>query len=242
MATEIIIHALPDGAAVSFPFELKDAFRARFRSAKWSAQERRWRVGIRSVKRLEQWACEVRASGLLDAMRDEEEREMGERELARLREELRGLTKRRRELAAGRLDVERIVADAAELRARLEEERTRVGRMRAEAEAAAEAARAERASVEAVVAEAVNLTEVDAALHELRRITPGNARDRAVHERCTAVVGKALMHLAELHVTSDGLRAVATHNYNRFDRDGRPWRDDYTFRVMTDEEVARMEG
>ena len=61
-----------------------------------------------------------------------------------------------------------------------------------------EAAQVERAGVEAVVAEAVDLTEVDAALHELRRIAPANAKDRAVHSRCTAVVGETLGRLAEL--------------------------------------------
>ena len=56
MTKTIKIIRLNSGAAVKFPFDLKDKFRRIFPSAKWNSGEKQWEVGSRSVVRLEQWA------------------------------------------------------------------------------------------------------------------------------------------------------------------------------------------
>ena len=58
----MIITKTQTGFSVKFAFELKDAFKVAFPTAKWSPDDRAWTVGVRSEKRLAQFAEEVKAA------------------------------------------------------------------------------------------------------------------------------------------------------------------------------------
>ena len=58
----MIITKTSSGFSAKFAFELKDAFKAAFPSAKWDSDERCWKVGVRSEKRLIQFAEEIKAA------------------------------------------------------------------------------------------------------------------------------------------------------------------------------------
>jgi len=51
----IAVAPLANGFAVTFPFELKESFKAAFKTSKWNADDKYWPVGVRSKKRLDQW-------------------------------------------------------------------------------------------------------------------------------------------------------------------------------------------
>jgi hypothetical protein len=86
MSKVIEITKTARGAAISFPFEYKDAFKKRFPSAKWNAEEKVWTVGANSGERLEQFADAMQQN--LDMRLEREEREMTAEELHKLRDSL----------------------------------------------------------------------------------------------------------------------------------------------------------
>ena len=62
----MIITKTQGGFSAKFAFELKDAFKTVFPTAKWDQDSRAWKVGVRSEKRLLQWAEEIKpAEGAL---------------------------------------------------------------------------------------------------------------------------------------------------------------------------------
>ena len=73
-----------DARYVSFPFELKDAFREVFPNAKWNPTSREWQVVKGSEQRLVDWVKEVEASGILQAMLDQETARLSEEEVLQL--------------------------------------------------------------------------------------------------------------------------------------------------------------
>lgn len=78
---KIIIH---DDQYISFPFELKDAFREAFPNAKWNPTRREWKVVKGAKQRLKDWVKEVEASGPLQEMLDQETARLSEEEVLRL--------------------------------------------------------------------------------------------------------------------------------------------------------------
>lgn len=71
-----------DGFSVKFPFELKDAFKEAFKTAKWDQDQRVWKVGPRSEARLKQFAEECES--LATTISEKEETEMSASELEKL--------------------------------------------------------------------------------------------------------------------------------------------------------------
>lgn len=81
-----------DGRAISFPYTLKDAFRAEFPSAKWNPTQKLWEVGPRSKSRLAAWAAE--ANETATAALIAEERDFTEAELAATRRQMDEINQR----------------------------------------------------------------------------------------------------------------------------------------------------
>lgn len=73
-----------DDRYISFPFELKDAFREAFPNAKWNPTRREWKVVKSAEQRLADWVKEVEASGQLQEMLDHETARLSEEEVLRL--------------------------------------------------------------------------------------------------------------------------------------------------------------
>ena len=87
MNTEIHI----DGQNISFPFELKDIFRDTFKSAKWNAKTRQWRVAKGAEGRLLDWVEQVKASGILEEMKAQETARLSEENVQHLQNALQHL-------------------------------------------------------------------------------------------------------------------------------------------------------
>lgn len=208
-----------EGAAAKFPFELKDAFRKAFPSAKWNSFAKQWEVGSKSVKRLQQWIAEVDASGVEAELAARDEADMSEKEVAALAADIAAV---RREIDAARAAA--VAADEA--RARAEELRAQLAAARAELEAAkAEKATAEAAAeavaqdVEARVAHIATRARIDALRGEMKRNWIPKAYAKPLFEDAQSKLRQIFRDLREAGVECEAARLAANANFNRKDRD-----------------------
>lgn len=184
----ISISLRASGAAVAFPFELKDAFRAAFPSAKWEPSAKVWTVGPRSVKRLKSWVAEVEASGIVEELATRDEREMSANEVKRLRIQLSNMCRALEKENSSKESAEALKSEADMLRAHLTAIASEYDAAKAAADAvAAEAAKA-TAEMSVKVQRTVNIEALGEALHKLRALRPAQAAERVKHEKYTKVV------------------------------------------------------
>ena len=208
-----------EGAAVQFPFELKDAFRKAFPSAKWNSLAKQWEVGSKSVKRLQQWIAEVDASGVEAEIAARDEGDMSEKEVDALVADIAAV---RREVAAARAAT--VAADEA--RARSEELRAQLDAARAELEAAKVAKVAAEAAAEAVaqdvearVAHIATRQRIEALRGEMKRNLVPKAYAKTLFEDAQSKLRQIFRALREAGVECEAARLAANANFNRKDRD-----------------------
>ena len=219
-AATLVITPLGKDFAIAFPFELKDRFRKAFPRGRWDPQRRVWTVGPRSRRRLEEWADEVRSSGILKELEARDERDLSEKELTELRHTLL-------QLRSSLDDAEQARAQAREMMDRAMEVRTELDVMRPRLDAAkrdAELAKRERDQVQmdlwARLEGIVDLSEIERLrsdmLREWRQQKAANReRFEPLQKRMRAI--RDAMHA--VGVTSRAVRLAVTANYNRPDRD-----------------------
>jgi hypothetical protein len=208
-----------EGAAAKFPFELKDAFRDAFPSAKWNSVAKQWEVGGKSVARLQQWLAKVDASGVEAELAARDEADMSEKDLAALASSVEAV---RSEIAAARAG--KTVADEA--RARADALRNQLAAARAELEAAkAEKAAAEAASeaavadVEARVAHIATRDVIEKLRGEMRRNWIPKSFAKPLFEESQSKLRGIFRALREAGVECEAARLAANANFNRKDRD-----------------------
>lgn len=207
----VVITPLASGFAISFPFSWKNKFRESFPTAKWNPAEKRWEVGPRSGKRLEQWVEVMRP--LMDADAAAEQAEFDTVELERLREYAARL---RREIEVARGDA----AHAAEVAAELQRVRADVEVAKAELAAAQKDAATLAAQVGAALADVIDMHAVKEAHCEMRRQFGGvGAQARERWDAAQEVLRAAEATLAGLGIASRGISKLAHLNFNRPDRD-----------------------
>lgn len=207
----VSITPISTGFAISFPFGWKNKFRESFPSAKWNPAEKRWEVGPRSGKRLEQWAEVMRP--LMDADAAAEQAEFNTVELERLREYAERL---RREIEAARGDA----AHAAEVAAALQRERENVEALKAELSAAKQEAANLAAQVKEALDGAIDMSAVQDAHREMCRWYGCVGADAREHwGGAQDVIRAAEAALAALGIASKGISKLARLNLNRPDRD-----------------------
>lgn len=207
----VVITPLSTGFAISFPFSWKNKFRESFPTAKWNPAEKRWEVGTRSGKRLEQWAEVMRP--LVDADAAAEQAEFDAVELERLREYAARL---RREIEAARSDA----AHAAEVAAALQREREGVEALKADLADARQEAAVLSAQVKEALDGAIDMSAVEAAHREMCRwygCVGQQAREQ--WGIAQSVLAKAEGDFARLGIASRGISRLARMNLNRPDRD-----------------------
>lgn len=207
----INITKIEGGFTIKFPYGLKDRFRSEFPSAKWNPAEKRWEVGPRSGKRLEQWAAVMQP--LADDLAVADQVEYDQAELARLNEQIRRV---RREIEIRRGNAEKAAAVAAALAqakqeiAALQEE---LARARQDEEAA-------RLRIEAQIAGVLDVPAMEAAHKEMRQqYNCVGATARQKWEKARAVFLGAEETLERLGLVSSGISHLAHLNFNRPDRD-----------------------
>lgn len=207
----VTITPIASGFAIVFPFGWKNKFRESFPSARWNPAEKRWEVGPRSSKRLEQWVEVMRP--LMDADAAAERAEFDTVELERLREYAERL---RREIEAARGDA----AHAAEVAAALKHERERVDALKAELSAAKQEAANLAAQVKEALDGAIDMSAVQDAHREMCRWYGCVGADAREHwGGAQDVIRAAEAALAALGIASKGISKLARLNLNRPDRD-----------------------
>lgn len=221
------------GATVAFPFELKDAFRNAFPSAKWNAAAKVWTVGSRSITRLNDWADKIRTSGILAELEVNEELELSNREIDRLSVEIAKV----REM----LKAAKATADAAAAaRARAAQLSVELDGMKAElASATDKKIEAENSAAEAArsVAEVVATVASEAEVTMLRNGMVADARrpspdTREAFAKKRARMSDILAALNNAGLTSAVVRRCATADWNRTMRDQSPLRIAVEFELV----------
>lgn len=215
----VVIIPMDKGAAAKFPFKLKDDFRKKFPSAKWNRTEKRWEVGPRTIKRLEQWAAEVEQAA--DALKRIEQMELTEREINETREVVAKLEcdLREQEKKSGTLETY-----IEELNATCELLATRGAQLKAVSKGVAaleEHAKARRAEIYERLAIVIDFGAIDEAKQNMRRYHSdvGATAKRMFHE-AQEVIKRERTRLAEAGLHSAELDYLANANFNRPDRDG----------------------
>ena len=199
------------GFAIKFPYSLKERFRDDFPSAKWNPAEKRWEVGPRSGKRLEQWAEAVQP--LADALAVADEVEYSQAALTRLNEQVRRTC---REIEIRRGNVEKATAVAAALEGKQQE----IAALRKELEQVRHEEEAARQRVEAQIAGVLDMNALDDAHREMRRqYDCVGAAARQKWEKARNVFLGAEETLERLGLVSVGISQLAHMNFNRPDRD-----------------------
>ena len=199
------------GFAIKFPYELKDRFRTEFPSAKWNPVDKRWEVGPRSGKRLEQWSAVMQP--LADAIATADQVEYDQAELARLNEQIRRV---RREIEIRRGNVEKAAAVAAALVQAKQE----IAALQAELAQVRQEEEVARLQSEAKIAGVLDMPAIEAARKEMRRqynCVGAVARQRWNEAR--EVFLEAEASLEKLGLVSSGISQLAHMNFNRPDRD-----------------------
>lgn len=228
--TAIAVRVTKEGFAVRFPFELKDSFKATFKSAKWNPSSKEWNVGPRSRKRLDAWIDAVQ--GAADEIAAADEADLTAEELARVEREVAAV---RAEIAARRAErgtAEALLADLDARRATLDG----LAAERDEARAAAtEAADAVRARVDAVVSVA-DLEHDYAAMRRLFGMSRTSARRRE-YEAHESDLRAGVAALRRAGLRSPALDAALDANWNRPDRDKGAFGRAVTFEAVVDDDA-----
>jgi hypothetical protein len=214
----IEMHTLEKGFAVSFPFALKDNFRAAFPSAKWNPYTKHWVVGPRSGKRLEQWIAATEGAAQAAAHLDQVEYDQAglaalETELAQVEadlkakaDEIEALGKQKRTLA--------------ELRAALDASKEALVHVEMEAEAAQAEVEAEKAAIDALLEPIVNRSALEAAIADMARHHQSvGAKAREAFDEAQAIVIRERNKLRAAGWYNEFIEDVADANFNRPDRD-----------------------
>ncbi len=220
MNKHIELTKLDRGAALKFPYQMKDQFRKAFPSAKWNAAEKQWEVGPRSIKRLQQWIDEVNSSGVVDEIAEREEREMNERELEELRRTIDDINydieKQKDELF--RLEDTR--AAIAKAKAELEEKRDDLADIRKQRDAAAASVEAARREVHEIVADVVDIEEIESARREMRKtMKVAKSWASAQYSDAASSLRDIRDRLEEAGIKCEAINAALRANKNRADRD-----------------------
>lgn len=210
---------LTSGAGVQFPFELKDQFRSAFPSAKWNRDAKRWEVGSRSIKRLDQWIEQITASGIIEDLAARDEVDMSERELEDLR---RDLDRVRREIGSAeesRAEAEARRRESEELRKKLEAAKAEIAAARESAEKAKAEADAAAADVEARIAHITTRGEIEGVRSDMRKnwFMKSYARER--FQDAQKKMKKIRDDLGEFGIECRAVNLAAAANFNRPDRD-----------------------
>ncbi len=206
------------GYDVIYPFQLKDAFKAAFPSARWDKQRRVWTAGPRMRKRLEQWAQEINSTNTLAAIAALEEADLNEREINALHQELRAI-----EAAAGSAEtrLERVQANRIKLEglvASLDAAKTALASAEAAVAAEIEAENAAKAAINAFLDRFVDRRLIEQRASEMERMK-NDYRKKALYLSAQAELVQQRSRLAQAGKGWRWLDWLVGANFNRPDRD-----------------------
>lgn len=219
-AFEIIISKVEDGFEAQFPFELKDAFRKLFPSAKWISDKKAWKVGPRTGKRLEQWKESVDASGFLMKLTELEEKEFTQADTQRLQQQLEDLAEELEAARGKKKSLETLKEAMGRALNLVEAKKTELKALGDDNARLEKETQAQMVTVETTLRTAVDMDKVLTAKAKMARVA-GKVGGRAKEEfvEAQAVISKELAQLKAHGFLSVGLCMLVGANFNRPDRD-----------------------
>ncbi len=219
MTHKIELIKTSSGAAAQFPFELKDAFRKAFPSAKWNASAKQWEVGSRSVTRLEQWIDEVKKSGIIEEMNSLEEADIAERELNDLAAAVASI---RASIDAAHVSKERAderKAQSQELSEKLEGMKSDLEAAKAKKQASEEAAEAAAQDVEARIAHITTPAQINALRATMKKNFIPKSYATGPFNEAQSKLRAIRDELEEAGIECRAVSLAVSANKNRRDRD-----------------------
>lgn len=200
-----------NGFSVQVPFSLKDMFRTSFPSAKWNSVEKRWHVGPRSLKRLEQWIAESKDAA--EQLKVSEELPLRDDELRRLRSEIADTLK-------GIDSLEELRAEANESLQLIEQAKAELDRVREIARKERNELAAERTRIDDLLSGVIDMARMREVAKEMAHtMNPAISTQRRRFKELQEWVIEQRGKLAEAGLSCDAVDWLATANLNRPDRD-----------------------
>lgn len=207
----IEINEISNGFSIKFPFELKDAFKAAFKSAKWNADYKRWEVGLRSLARLQAWKSEAELAA-------ESVLAMDEANL--VNEDLKNVQR----------ELDRVIADTGKLddlkastniaRRQLENAKAQLAKAKELKKAAEIALANERNAVVSKLNEVIDVDAVKDAINVMgKNMVPADRAKKERFEDARKTVKDARDKLRSAGFSCAVLELAAIANVNRPDRD-----------------------
>lgn len=220
MTYTVHIIEIEKGAAVKFPFELKNQFRRAFRSAKWNAREKQWEVGQRSFKRLQGWIDEVNASGIVEQIETRDQTEMTEQELRGLRTDLNEIKKNIEAASNSISTLADIKIEIEETKVALATKRDELEVIKEKREELAKQVESERVDVHAIVSNVVDIDEIEEARGEMRKhMRIAKAWASAKYEEAEVRLRDMRDRLEDAGIECEAIETALRANKNRPDRD-----------------------
>jgi len=220
MKKSIQLVKLASGAAVKFPFEMKNQFRSNFKSAKWNATEKQWEVGPRSIKRLQNWIDEVNGSGIVEELATRDEREMNDREIKQLRAKLKEISLNIEHKARSLEELEDAKREIAEAKEALKAKREEFAAIKAKRDEVADKVDAERINVQALVEDVVSLDEIEEARREMRKnMKIAKAYASSKYDEAADRLREIRDRLEAAGLECEAINKALSANRNRPDRD-----------------------
>lgn len=220
MTTEIRIEKLSDGFAVYFPYELKDGFKALFKTAKWMPYDKCWKTGVRSLKKLEQWKKAVEENNVLDLIEEKDAAELTVKEYEKLQAQLSNLKSNIasvKEKINSERDYQALIAKSKQ---ELDENRAKLDDVEKALAIEAEKTRQEKHALETMLDKIIDFNKIYNAKDTLARYhkqVGATAREQfaAAQEEILEEIHK----LKKAGYRSKGLLQLYYANFNRPDRD-----------------------
>ena len=219
MDNEITVRKSTKGFNVYFPFSLKDSFRETFKTARWDAMGRCWKVGVRSEKKLHQWVDLV--TPVLAELDKQDEELITEQEVESVQAELKEIQTR--------IDEKRQERQKYASCEKLAELKEQLKDAKAELLKETELANDKRLVAESMLNNVCDLSAINAAHKDMKEVwslVHSDARQRTklkdkFYNACR-VLQNQNEKLMKLGFYSAGLSELSDMNLNRTDRD-RPY-------------------
>jgi hypothetical protein len=206
----IEIFELEKGFGVKFPFELKDSFKATFRTAKWNGYKKQWEVGPRSKKKLEQW-IEI-ASKAAEEIELADSEELKKEELAKIEADIAkiraGIANRRKEINA--VNVVEMLNSAKE----------ELAKAQAEFEAATTEKSIKLAEAKEMLSRVCDINTIQAAISKMKdNHNKVGSKPRGIFDNAQHELIQEYKKIQAIGFRSWGLYDLINLNFNRPDRD-----------------------
>lgn len=207
MSIEVI--KIETGYAVKFPFELKDNFRSVFKTAKWNPVKKQWEVGVRSYKKLSEWA-EV-AEGVSIAIDAEKELQENEADLFAAKAQLQTMKDSVLKRISDADPIEKILQMLNSVKDEIEI-------VKEEQKQAEKVIFEKRAQIHKLVAGVVNLGLVETMKSKMSAMHR-SVGDRGTFDSYQDTIREERDKLRKIGFTSRGLDYLSSVNYNQPERD-----------------------